>query len=445
VGQGSEFALLLPETLSANTPVADKIPTVTTTPRFYQEKKFHSAEIIDDREHASPQDAVILLIDDDPLFGQALLEINRKQGYKTLLAATGKEGLDLAQRYHPNGILLDLGLPDMDGTAVLHELKTQHELLNIPVYIVSAREKDAALLQEGILGYLQKPVYVQQINDAEAKLLAFIRQTATQTILVVENGNTTTEQIAKLVEKQLARVLKCSATADMKTLLARHSCYLSIINLDDLGVTQALSVAKNLREINASMNFVFLGQQALNDDEEGILRQYSDSIIIKAPQSEQRLLKNIERFLDKASHSSAESNFAISKNQSCSDRLLGRHILVVDDDARNLFVITAALEKEGAKVSGVLNGKRALEFLQQQKVDMVFMDIMMPEMDGYQTITNIRKNPDLVKIPVVVLTAKALSSDREKALAAGADDYLAKPADYDVLIRMAIIWCASKH
>jgi CheY-like chemotaxis protein len=231
----------------------------------------------------------------------------------------------------------------------------------------------------------------------------------------------------------------------MKTLLAKQSCYLTVINLDDLGITQALSVAKSLREINANMNFVFLGQQAFSDEEEGLLRQYSDSIIIKAPQSEQRLLKNIERFLDKASHSSAESNFAIPKNQSSSGRLLGRHILVVDDDARNLFVITAALEKEGAKVSGVLNGKRALEFLQQQTVDMVFMDIMMPEMDGYQTITNIRKNPDLVKIPVVVLTAKALSSDREKALAAGADDYLAKPADYDVLISMATVWCASKH
>ena len=440
VGEGSEFALLLPETL---TDISFDSPK--NKPRLSSPVPLDKLEISDDHEQLSLQDSVILLIDDDPLFGQALLEINRKLGYKTLLAITGKEGLELARHYQPKGILLDLGLPDIDGTEVLHKIKTQPELADIPVYIVSGREKNAALMQEGILGYLQKPVDVQQIGAVEAELLAFIRQTAAQMILVIENGGITAEQITQLVDSQFITVLKANVTDDFETLLSEQPCRLAIIDLDSHEVTQALGVAKKLRQINANMNFVFFGQQALSDEDEARMYPYSDSIIIKTPQSEQRLLKNIERFLAKTSLNSENKTPFSSQNHNNSVRLLGRHILVVDDDARNLFVITAALEKEGAKVDGVLNGHRALEFLEKNSVDMVFMDIMMPEMDGYQTLTALRANPALTKIPVVALTAKALSPDREKALVFGADDYLAKPVDYEVLISMAVVWCAGKH
>jgi CheY-like chemotaxis protein len=450
---------LLPKTLAENllapTPAAAPAKTVqrpstsTLTPTaalLPSETYLNTTTVMDDRDHTTQQDAVILLIDDDPLFGQALLEINRKLGYKTLLAMTGKEGLALVQRYRPNGILLDLGLPDMDGSAVLHEIKTRPDTQDIPVYVVSGREKDAALFQEGLLGYLQKPVDVQQISQAEGELLAFIRQTVVaQTILVVENGSITAEQVSQMVGSEVAKVLKTTPNADLETLLSEHSCCLAIIDLNNQDTTLALDVAHRLRSCDAKLNFVFFGQQALTDEEEARMRQYSDSIIIKAAQSEQRLLKNIERFLAKASRNADSSGFTNpEQHESTGKRLAGRSILVVDDDARNLFVITAALEKEGAKVSGVLNGKRALEFLQKQTIDLVFMDIMMPEMDGYQTITALRQNPALAKIPIVVLTAKALSSDREKALAAGADDYLSKPADYDMLINMAMAWCTGK-
>lgn len=446
-GQGSEFSLLLPDTLSETTPTPVKAPKHSQPPPSPSvEKTSGTLSMGDDREQLSPTDPVILLIDDDPLFGQALLEINRKLGYKTLLAATGKDGLALASRYQPDGILLDLGLPDMDGSEVLHEIKIRPEMADIPVYVVSGREKDAAIVQQGIVGYLQKPVDVQQIGNAEAELLAFIQEATAQTILVVENGGMTSDEISSMVGSELATVLKTTPAEDFNALLASHRCCLAIIDLGAEPVAAALDVAKRLREIDAKLSFVFFGQHAISDEDDALMHQYSDSIIIKAPQSEQRLLKNIERFLAKASHTTdSPASIEIPKPSGTGQRLAGRHVLVVDDDARNLFVITAALEKEGAKVSGVLNGKRAVEFLEKQTVDMVFMDIMMPEMDGYQTITAIRSNPALAKIPVVVLTAKALSSDREKALAAGADDYLAKPADYDVLISMASVWCASKH
>lgn len=445
VGQGSEFSLLLPETLAASPPSPVKPVTRFASP---EPREYHLATpaIPDDREQLSPQDSVILLIDDDPLFGQALLEINHKLGYKTLLAMTGNDGLALARRYLPNGILLDLGLPDIDGTAVLNELKTQADLADIPVYVVSAREKDAALSQQDLLGYLQKPVDAQQLGKAEAELVAFIRQSvAAQTILVVENGGVTADQVSNIVDPQLATVLKASPDADLGRLLSEHSCCLAIIDLDGQAVSPALDVAKRLRNIDANLSIVFYGQQPLTDEDEAKMHQYSDSIIIKAAQSEQRLLKNIERFLAQASQSPADSSLNVVEDKTGGKRLDGRHILVVDDDARNLFVITAALEKQGAKVTGVLSGKRAQEFLQKQSVAMIFLDIMMPEMDGYQTLTAIRNNPELAKIPVVALTAKALSTDREKILAAGADDYLAKPVNYDDLIDMATLWCAKQH
>ncbi|CAG0944151.1 partial Signal transduction histidine-protein kinase BarA, partial [Candidatus Brocadiaceae bacterium] len=310
----------------------------------------------------------------------------------------------------------------------------------IPIYVVSAREKDAALIQQGILGYLQKPVDVKQISEAEAELLAFIQQTAAQVILVVENGSITTEQLSQLIINQNIVLLKMAAHQDINQLSLNSSCCLAIIDLGTEVIDWALELAKTLKTKNPAMNFVFLGQTNLSDEDQARIRHYSDSIIIKAPQSEQRLLKNIERFLTKTTH---HTNDVIVPESG--HRLIGRHILVVDDDTRNLFVITSALEKEGAKVNGVLNGKRALEFLQQHKVNMVFMDIMMPEMDGYQTIKIIRDNADLAHLAIVALTAKALSSDREKALAVGADDYLAKPVEYEVLINTAMVWCEHQH
>jgi signal transduction histidine kinase/DNA-binding response OmpR family regulator len=447
VGEGSEFALLLPEKVSEIT-----LPTKTpphsvkkSAPSVNIETPLNSSLVEDDRSQLSATDSVILLIDDDVIFGQALLEINRKLGYKTLLAQTGEDGLKLARLYKPQGILLDLGLPDMDGSEVLHELKTRHELSEIPVYIVSGREKNAALMSEEIMGYLQKPVDIQQIGDAEAELLAFIHKSLLQTILVVENGEVTAQHIRELIGEQTATIITANAADNFETLLAQNPCHLAIIDLGNQAGEQALAVTKKLHGINNAMNFVFFGQQTLSDEQEAQMRQYSDSIIIKTAQSEQRLLKNIERFLAKSSSTTKNSVSLNLQHHVSGEQLTGRHILIVDDDARNLFVITSALEKEGAKVDGVLNGRKALEFLKKDRVDMIFLDIMMPEMDGYQTLKEIRNNPTLVNIPVVALTAKALNTDREKALAAGADDFLSKPVEFEALINIAKVWCAGKH
>ena len=439
IGKGSEFSLLLPENAPYTNTNSLYVDTIQA--KIQQQSEItNTVKTTDDRTNINTQDAIILLIDDDALFAQALLEINRKLGYKTLHAATGEQGLELAKQYHPKGILLDLGLPDMDGIDVLNKLKTQHNLADIPVYVVSAREKDAVLIEQGIIGYLQKPVNIQQISDAEAELLAFIEKSDVQTILVLENGSITIKQLNQLIANPNITLLKITTDQDITKLSLKPSCCLAIIDLDAASIEWSLQLANVLKIKNPKMNFVFLGQSNLTDEDQARIRHYSDSIIIKAPQSEQRLLKNIERFLTKTTYSQQKVNLHES-----GQRLIGWNILVVDDDTRNLFVITSALEKEGAKVSGVLNGKKALEFLEKNKVNMIFMDIMMPEMDGFETIKTIRNTAELSNLPIVALTAKALSSDREKALAVGADDYLAKPVEYEILINTAKVWCENQH
>ena len=433
-GQGSEFVLWLPETpASAAETVSAPAPSPPVAPSA---RPSAAPDLRDDRADLRAGDKVVLLIDDDPAFGQAVLEINRKLGYKTLLARAGAEGLELAQRYRPHGILLDLGLPDMDGAQLLHQIKTRPELASIPVYVVSCRDRDDALTRQGIIGYLQKPVDDRQIAEAEAEVLA--GKPAGGAILVVESGGITAAEVARIVGVQAALVHQTAPGAALAAALGERAWRLAVIDLDAHPLEDGLSIARTIRAADAGIGLVFFGERPLSDEDEARLRQYSDSIIIKAPLAERRLLENIERFLKEVPPARPAGPAAAEAG---AKRLEDRRILVVDDDARNLFVITAALEQQGAKVSNAVNGRRALEFLAKNPVDLVIMDIMMPEMDGYQTIAQIRALPALARVPVLALTAKALPGDREKTLAAGADDYLSKPVDYEVLTQMAAIWC----
>lgn len=408
---------------------------------------------VDDRDSLADNDQVLLLIDDDPLFAQIILDINRRLGYRTLLAGTAAEGQRLALRYRPTGILLDLGLPDMDGTELLSRLKTDPKLAAIPVYIVSGRERDQALLDKGgALGYLHKPVNHEQIASAEAEIFAQYRRAGVKEILLIENGGLNQTQVANwagLDEAEVWSLAGADLVADQLPLqLEGHSPSLAIIDLNQAstsksGLDRVVSISKALHQQLPKIAIIFYSQAPLGDVADAKLRPYSDSIIIKTPASEARLQDNIQGFLRQVPEA-RQGQTKPDLQGSGSKRLAGRSILVVDDDPRNLFVITAALEQHGAKVDNALNGRRALEHLAQHRPDLVVMDIMMPEMDGYKTIQAIRADAGLKRLPILALTAKALPKDREKALAAGADDYLAKPADYEVLVNMAAAWCQGR-
>jgi CheY-like chemotaxis protein len=218
---------------------------------------------------------------------------------------------------------------------------------------------------------------------------------------------------------------------------------MAILDLGDEPAEAAATCAL-LREVQPGMPVLFYGKRPLTGEEEALLRRYSDCIIQATAQAEQRMVENIERFLRQMPEAAPEQPFA-QGGATREKKLAGHSILVVDDDPRNLFVITSALEQQGANVHSALNGKKALEFLSHNRVDLVFMDIMMPEMDGYQAIRLIRQNAAMKETPIVALTAKALRADREQARAAGADDYLAKPVDYEVLVNMAAVWCEGRR
>ncbi|MCD4500481.1 response regulator [Chromobacterium vaccinii] len=424
-GEGSEFIVWLPE--SGKPEAASAGPV--------------SLEVEDDRAALRRGDKAILLIDDDSVFGQMLVAMNRRLGYKTLLAPTGAEGLELAAEHGPAGILLDLGLPDMDGTQVLHEIKTRPALADIPVYIVSARDRDEALLQQGAIGFLRKPASDKLLAAAEAELVKAVGGKGGG-ILVVERGGISRDEVSKLVGDIGGDIVAAAPDADWKALLERHRSQLAVLDLGKAEIADSVAVAEALRGVDPDISLVFYVSGKPSEEDEAALRAYSDCVIVKTPQAGQRLLENVERFLKDVPRQRAELKAPIAPPGS--KLLADRHVLVVDDDPRNLFVITAALERHGAKLNSAVNGRRALEFLQHQSVDLVLMDIMMPEMDGYQAIAAIRANPAWRDIPVVAITAKALPAEREKILATGADDYLSKPVDYDVLVAKVAQWCEGR-
>jgi signal transduction histidine kinase/CheY-like chemotaxis protein len=461
---GSHFMLHLPEEAPQQDQKPKPQPKAQTRPQPVQPEARADEPAIpetprasspawpkDDRDALDEDDQVLLLIDDDPLFAQITLDINRGLGYRTLLAGTAEEGHALARRYRPKGILLDLGLPDMDGTQLLAQLKTDPLVSSIPVYIVSGRDRDQALLDKGgALGYLHKPVDHEQIAKAEADILAQYRQTGLKEILFIENAGLSQAQVASWAGLDGAKILGLAwdglSAGRLEEALQGHSPSLAIFDLgldagntlSSQGLESRVVLARTLQQLQPEMPILFYSQGPLSDEAEARLRPYSDSIIIKTPQAESRLKDNIQCFLRQQGSSKTRPQGSGSK------RLDGRTILVVDDDPRNLFVITAALEQHGARVENALNGQRALQHLELQRPDLVVMDIMMPEMDGYKTISAIRADERIKDIPILALTAKVMPKDREKALAVGADDYLTKPVDYEVLVNMAAAWCQGR-
>ena len=439
--QGSTFSLYLPEKPAGWVAKVNHHTTSTPLPGSIL------PPITDDRFHINPGDKLILLIDDDPIFRMALLEINRRLGYKTLLAENGTQGIAMAHTYQPSGILLDLGLPDIDGALVLEKIKSSQDLASIPIYIVSARDHSAAKDLTHSIGYLQKPANESQLIEAEATLLSFVRQPNAHAILTITSGGVTAEEIKTLLANQPAHDQKMfrevRAEEDISAALNEGIWSIAIIDLTGISVQRAIEIAQATKERNTHTALIFMSTIELNETDEASLHRYSDCIIIKTPQSESRLLLNIERFLNQIKHVPAIKQSA-NRPETQRKELAGQSILVVDDDPRNLFAVTAALEQHGAKVLCAISGKLALAMLDKEGVDLILMDIMMPEMDGYEVIAAVRANAQLSEIPIIALTAKAMPQDKQKILDVGANDYLSKPVDFDDLIHLSKKWISSK-
>ena len=435
-GQGSVFTICLPASAIAEGAVQPGGPK--------RAQPIHASPfepptpLRDDRDALAPEDRAILLIDDDAALGRALIALNRRKGYKTLIAPDGAQGLAMARRYRPHGILLDLGLPDMDGARLLHQLKTDPLLSGIPVHIVSARDRDESLLREGAIGYLQKPVSDDALLAAQAELLVHVSKAASRGsegsrgVLLCEGSALTRDALQEVLPE--GRLTVHALGTPIEPLLQHAAPALAVVDLAGRSLDESIALCEQLRARLPRLPLLFYTDRPVGSEDEATLRRYSDSLIMQSSQSQQRLLANVERFLNGVPEPARPGGAAPSQ------RLAGRRVLVTDDDPRNLFVIVAALERHGCKVSTAVNGRKALDFLKHHDVDLVLMDIMMPEMDGYQTLSALRAEPRWAGLPVVVLSAKALPADRARMVEAGADDFLAKPVEYDALIEAVQRW-----
>ncbi|MCX6303608.1 MAG: response regulator [Bacteroidetes bacterium] len=448
VDKGSEFVLFLPKILiphegedaeytrSKNWEQADL--TETTSPAVRG-----SGTFVDDRKSIMPGEKIILIVEDDPTFADIVAMVIHNMKMKVLHASTAEQGLRLVQQYKVNGIILDLVLPDMNGVDFMRRLKSFKDLRHIPVQIISGHEKNPELMRLGALDFLQKPVDQEQIQDAIQGILNFSEKNP-KDLLIVEDDENHREALTALIRSKDIRITGVD-TEEEATKELKKGIYDAVII--DLGLRSGsgMNICKYARENQIKVPIIVYTGKQLSPDEEKELKRYTDRIIIKTVHSENRLLDELTLFLHQTQKERADEPAVAYDLNAKLKRLTGKTILVVDDDIKNVFVLSTALEEHGAKVIDAQNGLAALNMLGEKKgIDLVLMDIMMPVMDGYTAIKKIRENPLLKNMPVIALTAKALKEDREKCISAGADDYLAKPVDYDMLIGLVEAWCQKK-
>ncbi|MDX2470908.1 MAG: response regulator [SAR324 cluster bacterium] len=452
---GVSFTLLLPDLIGADLPhqrlhlaeATKQIKTANITAVSRSQDSEAPVEkaraqtpikIEDDRLNLTGEDTVILVIEDNLEFAASLKSEINELDYKALITGLGTEGLDLIKQYRPDGVLLDLGLPDIDGLAVLDELKTSNDYSQIPVFILSGQDKKQKSLDKGALGFLHKPAGPDDIGQALLNMLS--QETASKKILIAEGKSLNTKTIKDAFGGDKAQVQSSKSFAAIKKILKKSGGDLLVLDYQQKDVN-AIEYARAARKLCPEISLIVYSGIPIIDTDLEQLQEFTDNIILDNPYSEKRLIGDIQDFLNNLAQKAEglQKEFSTSGHEQ-GDLLKGKNILVVDDDTRNLFVVTSSLEQQNANVDTSLNGKQALLKLEQKNFDLIFMDIMMPEMNGYEAIEKIRANEKTAQVPIVVLTAKVLSEDREKCLRLGANDFLTKPLDHDNLINVACIW-----
>ncbi len=404
----------------------------------------HKMNILqDDREDISRDDRVLLVIEDDHRFGDILATSARKQGYRFLYAETGKAGLMLARHYRPDAIVLDLGLPDMDGQDVLQALKADESTATIPVHIVSGRDPDG-VNNSGSLSYMVKPVSGEQLNKLFLTL-QHIKDGEIRKVLVVDGDDDSGAAMARLLSKQKAKVCHVKTIkAALKTFKTKNwQCLVVDVDLPDGSGLDLLRQLEDVEEKDLPPVIVHAGRE-LGEEEHKALQQYTHSMIMKGENSDERMNDEVSLFMHSVQKTDKKPEPEPAKPAMGGDTektLKGKKILLVDDDLRNTFALSKALQGHGLDVTIADNGKMALEKLEENgEIDLVLMDIMMPVMDGYEATRQMRQNKAWKDLPVIALTAKAMADDRAKCIDAGANDYLTKPVDMSKLTTMMKLW-----
>ena len=450
-GQGTTFTLLLPlrpdapvprrgaTSIAAPPPAEHPAPPAPppSAPAPARKPTPPAMTLADDRELLKAGETVILIVEDDLAFARILIERVRKQGHRALFAGDGETGLALAREHRPTGILLDVMLPGMDGFSVLESLKAEPGTRHIPVHFISATDEHGKGLDLGAVGFLTKPVTREGLTAAFEKLLHFA-EGRTRRVLVVDDDAGSRLAVRKLISGDQIEVSEAASGEDALKAVQESRFDCVILDLGMAGM-DGFQFLEHAAQIPAMPPVVIYSGRELSAEETLKLRAHTDSIVIKGARSPERLLDEVSLFLHSIREAPARSP------RKADQALSGRTVLLVDDDMRNIFALSKALKAKGLTVVMAQDGMKAIQQLEENRsIELVLMDIMMPGMDGYQTMAEIRRNPRHQSLPILALTAKAMRGDREKCLEAGANDYLSKPIDLDRLFSMMQVWLPAR-
>jgi len=467
---------------------ADDVAQVKEKAAERRFKRVAQLAVEDDREIAKEGDDIILIVEDNVDYANSLVEISRGLGFKSIIAVSGKEFWEDVEYFNPIGVLLDLGLPDITGAELLEQIKTKPKYRHIPITIVSARDRNIELLEKGAVGYLQKPIEAKAVRD-EVLRLSGISHKSTKQMLIVEDDEFQQNYLLELFDKEgvVCKGVATETAAKQELEAGNYDIVIADLKLEK---GTGMGLCRFIKEHNLNIPVIIYTGKDLTTSEKEEMRLYSVSVIIKHPQAYTQLLDKAKMFLhqvheknptkktepnsssknesqnadvkkettpttfterdssndhfnqgtladfDSVVNKSLESYLADEADEDNSDDLRGKCILIVDDDIRNVFVMTSALENHDADIIEAFNGKEALEILEEEPIDLILMDIMMPIMNGFETIENIRKQEKWKDLPIIAVTAKALEEDRKKCLEVGANDYMTKPVDYTVLMKL---------
>ncbi|HEX3651920.1 MAG TPA: HAMP domain-containing protein [Rhizomicrobium sp.] len=399
-------------------------------------------QVADDRHNLAPGEPLLLVVEDDPHYTRIMIDLAHEKGFKVLATARGEDALDLAKQYQPTAISLDVFLPDMLGWNVLSQIKQNPLTRHIPVQIVTLDEDRQHALSRGAFAFLPKPATPQGLSEALARIKEYA-QAPRRRLLIVEDNEAEQRTIGALLGHDDIEILTASTGREALTLLGDTICDcvvldLSLPDMSGFDVLERMRLQHDLSDIPV---VVFTGKE-LSPEEDLQLHSMARSIVVKGVESPERLLDETALFLHRVvTDLPPEKQRLLERLYSSDDDLIGKTVLLVDDDARNIFALSSVLERRGMKVLSATTGNEAIALIESTPdLAIVLMDIMMPEMDGYQTIATVREKPAYRRLPIVALTAKAMVGDREKCLEAGATDYLAKPVNIDQLLSALRTW-----
>jgi CheY-like chemotaxis protein/signal transduction histidine kinase len=444
-GTGSSFTLYLPLRYQGPSAALRGIPRRPVEPALLLAAQGPDASpdrIPDDRATLTPEDSSLLIVEDDPHYARVLVDLAREHGFKVLVAHRGTDALELAREFHPTAVSLDVFLPDMLGWTVLSHLKQAPDLRHIPVQIVTLDENRQHGLSRGAFSFVTKPATTEGLDEAFNRIKNYANGRRKR-LLIVEDNHVELRSVQELLGHDDIDVVTASSGAEALAVLKEQvvDCMVLDLRLPDMSGVDVLAQVQGELMLTDLPVVVFTGKD-LSSEQEQQLQQLARTVVIKGVESPERLLDETALFLHRViADLPSHKQEMLERLHRSDEDLKGRQVLIVDDDVRNIFALGSVLERRGMRVITAQTGHEAITILERTPdIAIVLLDIMMPEMDGYQTMALIRKEPQFRRLPIIALTAKAMKGDREKCLDAGASDYLAKPVNTDQLLATLRSW-----